>query len=140
MSEAVRGPTNASDDITELLRRNREEVLAGKPVMLPRRMPAHTPPPEPPVADAGPLLDHASAVETLTRRYTLTPRESEVLALLLLGRDNLSIASRLTIKLRTAKTHVEHIWQKTGVGSRAQLMGLLFGQDENTRYERESDE
>ena len=127
------------DDITELLRRNRDEVLGGKVVSIRHRAPAHTPPPEPPAADAGPLLDHASAVETLSRRYSLTPRESEVLGLILLGRDNLSIASRLAIKLRTAKTHVEHIWQKTGVGSRAQLMGLLFGQDENTRHEAENE-
>jgi len=81
-----------------------------------------------PRKDTEALLDHAEVVADFSVRYGLTPRESEVLGKLLLGHDNLEIARRLSVKIRTAKTHVEHIWKKTGAHSRAQLMGLLFGE------------
>lgn len=49
----------------------------------------------------------------------LTPREVEVLRLLALGLSNRAIAERLVISRRTAGSHVEHIYAKLGVSSRA---------------------
>ncbi|MFJ3666780.1 ATP-binding protein [Streptomyces sp. NPDC090106] len=51
----------------------------------------------------------------------LTPRESEVAALLVEGLTNRQIAERLVISKRTADTHVEHILTKLGVTSRAHV-------------------
>jgi DNA-binding CsgD family transcriptional regulator len=51
--------------------------------------------------------------------FGLTPRESEILALLAEGRSNQAIADTLFISPRTAKNHVAHILAKLGVGSRA---------------------
>jgi DNA-binding NarL/FixJ family response regulator len=52
----------------------------------------------------------------------LTPRESEVLELMKLGRTNREIAADLVISLGTAKNHVEHIMAKLGVSDRTQAV------------------
>lgn len=51
---------------------------------------------------------------------TLTPREVEVLRLLMDGASNQDIATALVITRRTAKAHVSHILQKLQVSSRAE--------------------
>ena len=50
----------------------------------------------------------------------LTPRQLEVLRLVALGLRNAEIANRLTISEETVKTHVAHLLEKLGVGSRLQ--------------------
>jgi len=50
----------------------------------------------------------------------LTARELEVLGLLARGLSNKEIAQRLVISRKTAGTHVEHIYAKTGASNRAQ--------------------
>ncbi|MBX3000604.1 MAG: hypothetical protein KF893_18940 [Caldilineaceae bacterium] len=52
----------------------------------------------------------------------LTPREAEVLQLLLSGATNQQIADRLVITRRTAKAHVSNILQKLGASSRAEAI------------------
>lgn len=49
----------------------------------------------------------------------LTPREVEVLALLSRGRTNRQIARELGISPKTAGNHIERIYAKAGVGTRA---------------------
>lgn len=49
----------------------------------------------------------------------LSPRELEVLRLLARGRSNREIASDLAISERTAHHHVEHVYEKLGVSTRA---------------------
>jgi HD-GYP domain-containing protein (c-di-GMP phosphodiesterase class II) len=71
------------------------------------------------IADA--VLEAAG--HALRRRRTLpaglTPREVEVLRLLVRGLSNKEIASELVISRKTAGTHVEHIYAKLGVSNRA---------------------
>jgi DNA-binding NarL/FixJ family response regulator len=52
-------------------------------------------------------------------REALTPREREVLALLIQGHTNRQIAEALLITPNTTKKHVDHILQKLGVSTRA---------------------
>ena len=52
----------------------------------------------------------------------LTPREHDVLGLLLEGMTNAEIASRLYISHGTAKVHVRHILEKLGVRTRLQAV------------------
>jgi DNA-binding CsgD family transcriptional regulator len=54
----------------------------------------------------------------------LTPREREVLALLMDGADTRSMAERLAISAKTVKTHVQNILAKLGVTSRLEAAAL----------------
>lgn len=54
----------------------------------------------------------------------LTPRELEVLALMVEGLTNPEIAERLTISRATASSHVSHILQKLHVSNRAEAIVL----------------
>jgi DNA-binding NarL/FixJ family response regulator len=64
----------------------------------------------------------------------LTAREREVAELIALGHTNRQIAERLVIAPRTADNHVQHIFDKLGLSSRAQVAtwvavrGLLVGE------------
>lgn len=52
----------------------------------------------------------------------LSPRETEILRLVLLGKDNQNIATELSLAPGTVKVHVHHILQKTQVANRQELM------------------
>ena len=54
----------------------------------------------------------------------LTPREREVLALMVEGLTNPEIADRLIISRATATSHVSHILHKLGVSNRAEAIVL----------------
>ncbi len=64
-------------------------------------------------------------VGAFAERYGLTPRETDVLAHLLRGRSLAAIAERLFVTAGTVKTHALHIYRKTGVGGRQELMDLF---------------
>jgi DNA-binding NarL/FixJ family response regulator len=50
----------------------------------------------------------------------LSPREFEVLKLVVMGKNNVEIAKELVISVHTAKAHVCSILQKMGVEDRVQ--------------------
>jgi NarL family two-component system response regulator LiaR len=56
----------------------------------------------------------------------LTPREREVLALMVEGMTNPDIADRLSISRATATAHVSHILSKLGVSNRAEAIVLAI--------------
>ena len=58
----------------------------------------------------------------------LTMREAEVLGLLATGLEPADVAERLDIGGRTVGTHVEHIMDKLGAHSRAQMIALAYQQ------------
>ena len=53
-------------------------------------------------------------------RLALTPREREVLILVVEGLPNAAIAARLFITVNTLEHHLTHLYAKLGVTSRAQ--------------------
>ena len=59
-------------------------------------------------------------------RDTLTDREREVLGLLAAGLGPAEIGRELSISPRTVATHVEHIYSKLGVHTRAQAVARAF--------------
>ena len=61
---------------------------------------------------------------TIAERYGLSPRESDVLPLLLEGRTISRIQETLFISAGTVSTHIRHIYQKTGAANRQELIDL----------------
>jgi DNA-binding NarL/FixJ family response regulator len=55
----------------------------------------------------------------------LTPREHEVLRLLIARWSNREIAEELYISIRTVESHVDHIFRKLGVTSREEARGRV---------------
>jgi len=58
--------------------------------------------------------------------HDLTPREREVLALMVEGLSNPEIAGRLTVSRSTARAHVSHILCKLGVSNRGEAIALAL--------------
>ena len=56
----------------------------------------------------------------------LTAREVEVLQLIAAGRSNGEIAAELVVSAATVKTHVNHIFQKTGARDRAHAVRYAY--------------
>jgi len=55
----------------------------------------------------------------------LTTRESEVLALTAAGLTNAEIAAKLVLSRSTVRTHLEHIYERTGTHSRTAAVACL---------------
>ena len=72
-------------------------------------------------ADAPESLTQSVPADTI-RETVLTNREREILDLLADGLGNKQIAARLGISANTVKTHLEVIFEKLGVSSRAQAV------------------
>ena len=56
----------------------------------------------------------------------LTSREAEILSLVAAGLTNSEIAARLVISEATVKSHVNHVFTKTGVHDRAQAVAYAY--------------
>jgi DNA-binding NarL/FixJ family response regulator len=76
-------------------------------------------------------LARASVAQAV--RPTLTPRESEVLAMVAQGLSNSEVGAHLTIGESTVKTHLANVFEKLGVTdrthavTRAMALGLIPG-------------
>jgi two-component system response regulator FixJ len=69
----------------------------------------------------------AMVADVETRRALLTPREAEILALLMQGHPNKVIAWRLGMSVRTTEHHRAHIMEKLGARSISHLIKMLLG-------------
>lgn len=67
----------------------------------------------------------AAPLPEAARRAGVTPREHEVLLLVVLGASNADVAARLHLSPRTVETHVARLLQKTGVARRGLLAQWL---------------
>jgi predicted ATPase/DNA-binding CsgD family transcriptional regulator len=85
--------------------------------------------PEEAIAEARALMSEADLAETSakTASDSLTPREIEVLQLLVGGRSDREIAAALFISHRTVQRHMAHIFAKLGVRTRAAATRAALG-------------
>lgn len=92
--------------------------------LLPRRLAVAS---QPGSGTSGPSSEDALAArcQKLAREHGLTARELDVLVPLVRGRSAASIATALGMSTETARTHIRHIYQKTGIHSREELMDAI---------------
>jgi DNA-binding NarL/FixJ family response regulator len=77
------------------------------------------------VAEQPPATPAAGAADT-ELPDDLTPREAEVLKLIAAGRSNAEIAADLVVSDATVKTHINHVFAKTGARDRAQAVRYAY--------------
>ena len=73
---------------------------------------------------ASEVADPVDPSVIIAERFSLSPRETDVLPLLLEGRTISRIQETLFISAGTVSTHIRHIYQKTGVDNRQELIDL----------------
>jgi len=76
-------------------------------------------------ASASAAATDRDAFEGFCRSRGLTPREAEIVALILRGKSNADIEKALFISIHTVKNHITSIHQKLGVRGRWQLISLF---------------
>ena len=78
------------------------------------------------VNQAGSVIESHTYIESLLPAYAakhhLTERETEIMRLIVQGKDNQNIASELHVALGTVKSHVHNIMQKAGKTNRDDLI------------------
>jgi two-component system response regulator FixJ len=67
-----------------------------------------------------------AAADIKTRRASLTPRETDILALLMEGHPNKVIAGKLGMSIRTTEHHRARIMEKLGARSISHLIKMLL--------------
>jgi DNA-binding CsgD family transcriptional regulator len=128
-------------DVEHLVSRLREKIYAYCDVegFKARLVSALLGPPPPEMAGrnlldltgAGNPSEKYSASLGLTRekigRFGLTHREAEILRLVAQGQTNKEVAASLYVSPLTVRTHLEHIYEKLGVGNRTEAVARVLG-------------
>ena len=69
-------------------------------------------------------LDHDPLIEPVAALEALTPRQTEILRMLELGRSTDQIAEQLHLSRETVRNHIRHILQALGVNSRLEAVAV----------------
>ena len=69
--------------------------------------------------------DIQAAIDAIARRYTLTPREQEVVAHLARGYTYPQIAEKLFVTLDTVQSHAKSIYRKMGIHKKQELVEAI---------------
>lgn len=66
-------------------------------------------------------------------RWKLTPREADVLELVVEGDANKEVAAKLATSIRTVEVHIGSILKKVGVESRSRLIARFWTEERRPR-------
>jgi len=72
-------------------------------------------------------------VDEFAALHQLSPREMDVLRLLVLGHDTAGLADRLGISPHTVRDHLKNVFRKTSTRSRSELLSALAGAGNHAR-------
>jgi ligand-binding sensor domain-containing protein/DNA-binding CsgD family transcriptional regulator len=64
-------------------------------------------------------------MERIVEKYNISPREQEILNLIMKGKSNKEIEDALFISMPTVKTHISNIYKKFAVKNRLELIRLI---------------
>jgi len=79
-----------------------------------------------------------ASIDAFSSRHGLSPREHEVVHLLLQGLTTTAMADQLGISPHTVRDHVKHLYRKTSTRSRSELLGLISRSRRSTDGMRKS--
>ena len=68
-------------------------------------------------------------LDTQLSRFSLTPRELDIVRLVLEGKTNREIGDQIFISTKTVKNNITEIFKKLQVENRVQMVGFLFGEN-----------
>ncbi|GAA1780729.1 response regulator transcription factor [Nocardioides hankookensis] len=98
----------------------------------------HEPIPMPADPDESATADPDRRWTELCLEHRLSPRELEVCRELVTGRSNRDIARQLFIEPKTVKNHINSVFAKLGVTSRAEALAVLLGTAEEASVQTSS--
>lgn len=73
-----------------------------------------------------PQLNYSQLIAISEERFQLSPRERDVVELLVRGKSNEEIADNLYISVNTVKKHLYKIFTKTGASSRTEVVARIL--------------
>jgi DNA-binding CsgD family transcriptional regulator len=79
------------------------------------------------IGPAPAIDDRRAAAKGFAAAYGLTPREGEIAAMIAAGQSYKETAYELGISIKTVKTHMGHVYEKTGAASNVALALMLRG-------------
>ncbi len=65
-------------------------------------------------------------ISTLESRYGVSPREAEIISLIIAGKSNREISEALFISNETVKKHIYNAYRKIGIKNRVQLVNVVL--------------
>ena len=77
----------------------------------------------------GPLIpaaDPGGGLDRICEEFRFSARERDIIQMVLRGKSNKEIEQELFISPHTVKNHIYHIFQKSGVKSRGQLVSIIL--------------
>jgi|GEM_PF-4871632 len=71
------------------------------------------------------IMDAITVSDSFVTKYAITPREREVIQLLLQGLSIKEVAAALDRSFKTINNHIYNIYQKTGAGNKIELLNRI---------------
>jgi DNA-binding CsgD family transcriptional regulator len=78
--------------------------------------------------------ERAESLDRWLKDHNVSPREREIIQLVLNGKSNRSIEKELFISRRTVESHLYNVYKKLGIKNRMQLMRLATEKSQNLSY------